>query len=583
MNIIIRLVITAFIGMLRFFRHQKKQQQQQQETTLDSSSNTSKKTLFRRFKINIGRKKSLPPPIPTSFTEESLVANTESPVANASTPPPIIELNSSANTPPPKIEGEDSEEKTAITSSKKSLKALFKKQLQAPQLAALLASLKKNINWRSQKRFFKEGYGYVLEQFLSLKKPSPSRDKIILRPSQEAETWELWKMTSAEPMLVDDHTAPVTPSSKTRLIVSVPTRDLTIIPLWIAEEGDLQQLVELELSSRHLLRRGMEEGLKTIPLETKEGRRLVVVLAPAATLSATTAPYLKQADQFEAAARLLPHKEKDLLIWQELGEICFGFFKRGECLWFSESGETLVNRQLIGLITRMSWQLQAESVIDHLPKSVGLIGAFSAEENELLQKHLQIEVHHDHLDGPQPPELPTPELDLPPQQAREERIEQEKKQRIKKVTVIAFAVYLFFVAIGFLDILVKESILKRLDYQEFSQKDAIEKANRDIERWQEFRSAIDPNSYALDLLTTVASQIHGEKIRLITFAKADSHLQISGEATDVSQAYHFIELIKKNPDLQEYQWSSGQPKLAGKNSVRFELEGSQAQAKKNIE
>jgi hypothetical protein len=34
-----------------------------------------------------------------------------------------------------------------------------------------------------------------------------------------------------------------------------------------------------------------------------------------------------------------------------------------------------------------------------------------------------------------------------------------------------------------------------------------------------------------------------------------------------------IEQLKKNPILQEYDWSSGQPQIAGKNSVKFDMEG----------
>ena len=41
----------------------------------------------------------------------------------------------------------------------------------------------------------------------------------------------------------------------------------------------------------------------------------------------------------------------------------------------------------------------------------------------------------------------------------------------------------------------------------------------------------------------------------------------------MTQAYGFIEQLKKNPLLQEYTWTAGQPQLAGKNSVRFEMEG----------
>ena len=155
----------------------------------------------------------------------------------------------------------------------------------------------------------------------SLKKTSPQRDLLVLRPGENENKWQLWKFPNRKddaPKLLDDHALPLSPSLKKRLLVGVPTRDLVVIPLWISTEGNLQELIELELTSKHLLRRGMAEGLKTIPLETKQGRILVVVLAPTSSPSTLTAPYLKAADQFEASARLLPHQYADLLVWREL-------------------------------------------------------------------------------------------------------------------------------------------------------------------------------------------------------------------------------------------------------------------------
>ena len=570
MNVLIRIAVTAFIAMLRMFHRKRKERQAQNNTAIASNS--------------------MPPPIPGSIPGSLSVTM----------PPPLLgaddekrSLESSTNSPPPlpQFANDGSEQKKKIN-----LNAL----LQQPALEATIKSIKdflarqqfnrENLSFKNLKVILAEGLQFLSMQWSSLRKPSTSRDLVILRPGETSGTWQLWKMASSTqpansaekniPELIDDHAAPCSSSNKTRLIVGLPTRDLVIIPLWISSEGNLLELVEMELASKHLLRRGMAEGLKTIPLETKNGRTLVIVLAPSPKPTAATAPYLKEADQFEAAARLFPQEGKDLLIWQELGEICFGFFKNGHCVWFSGSGETLVNRTLIGLITRMALRLQSESIIERLPQSIRVIGSFSYEEIELLRNSFgarenAVDVHTELT----PPLIPTPFIDLPPEQARLERIEQEKQQRIKKFAAMALGVYLFLLFLGAINLIIKESILKHLDHQIAAEKMLVEKADQNIALWQELRSAIDPTTYPLDILTTLASQIHGEKIRLISLIGAEGRLQVTGEATDVSQAYGFIELIKKAPELQEYQWTSGQPKLAGKNSVRFELEGAQAHAK----
>lgn len=424
---------------------------------------------------------------------------------------------------------------------------------------------------------------------------SSADDLLVLRPASEKGEWQLWKIPSRKstqekkeetlaPLLLEAQASSLTiPSPKANLVVGVPTNDLIIHPLWIASEGNLHELAMLELSSKHLLRRDMTEGLKIIPLCQKEGRTLVVALASTATPSASTVPYLEYATHFEAAARFLFAEGAELFLWRELGEICFGFLREDQLVWFSGSGETEVTQSLLGLIKRMAFQFQAEAILEKIPQKVRLFGPFSEEARLFLKGSFQ-EVLEDQADASLPaPILPTPPLDLPSPQARHARLLEEKRKQVKKIIALAFLVYFFFLFLGGANLLVKEGILRHLTHQLAGNQPAIEKATQTILTWHEFRGAFDPRVYVLDLLATIASKMKGEKIRLITLAGADGKLQITGEASDVSQAYHFIESIKAAPELQEYQWVSEQPKLAGKNNVRFELEGSLPNAKTSPE
>jgi hypothetical protein len=432
-----------------------------------------------------------------------------------------------------------------------------------------------------------------MEQELSgLQKRSPQQDTFLLRPGVHENSWQLWQFPSAKessPKLLDEQASPITPSQKRGLTVGVPTRDLVVIPLWIATEGERKELIELELGSKHLLRRGMAEGLKTIPLENREGRTLVVVLAPTSSPSIATAPYLKAADQFEAAARLFPHQYADLLVWRELGEVCFGFSRKEQFVWFSGTNETEVTRTTLGLIRRMTLRLEAEEILQETPRSLHVFGSFSEEERTLLKSligmpptALDSKRYNYYVELP-PPILSTPRLDLPDEAARAERLHQEKRLRLKRGLALLTLIYLCLLLLAAGNLFINRSILHYFQHHITQEQPAIAQANETITQWQEFRPAIDPTTYPLDILAEIASQIHGEKIRLITLTGINGRLQIVGEATDVAQAYHFIEPIKKTPKFQEYEWSSGQPKLAGKSSVRFELEGSRHHEKTSTE
>jgi hypothetical protein len=456
------------------------------------------------------------------------------------------------------------------------------------RLQTLIGSRWKKVVSSDRKQHAENIVSKVKYELSSLKKTSPQRDSLILRPGENESGWQLWKFPNKKeelPCLIEDHASPFYPSQTTRLVVGVPTRDLIVIPLWISTEGNRQELLELELSSKHLLRRGMMESLKTIPLETEENRILIVVLTPTSSPSIATAPYLKAADQFEAAARLLPHQDADLLVWRELGEVCFGFLRKNQYVWFSGSNETTVTPATLSLIKRITLRLEAESILPKTPQSLHVFGSFSEEERSLLKSLIGMSstaldskkyVYYSEL--PQPL-LSTPQLDLPDEAARTERLHQEKKLRLKKGIALIVFIYICLLLLASGALFLKKSTLSYLLYRITKERPAIEQANQTITQWQEFRPAIDPTAYPLDILAKIAAQIHGEKIRLITLAGMDGKLQIIGEATDVAQAYHFIEQIKKTPELQEYEWTSGQPKLAGKSSVRFELEGSRSHAK----
>ena len=89
--------------------------------------------------------------------------------------------------------------------------------------------------------------------------------------------WLRWHYPrTGEPVLLAEGNS--LPKKSTRTI-ALPTRSLFAWPLWIASEGEETELVRLELSGRHLLKRGMEETLTLIPVLEEENRRLVLALA----------------------------------------------------------------------------------------------------------------------------------------------------------------------------------------------------------------------------------------------------------------------------------------------------------------
>ena len=188
-----------------------------------------------------------------------------------------------------------------------------------------------------------------------------------------------------------------------------------------------------------------------------------------------------------------------------------------------------------------------------------------------------------------PPQLPKDSFDLPPEEARSERQKLKHRERLFSLATAGALLYLLLLLWGAGDLFIRQTALKRLRHEiDLIQTPSLE-AQKESALWHSFRSSIDPPTYALHrlqhrddrylhpvrsrLLAAVAAPTEGGKVRLTLFSLEQNRLQISGEATDVTQAYNFIEALKKNPLLQEYDWNAGQPQLAGKDSVKFDIEG----------
>ena len=394
---------------------------------------------------------------------------------------------------------------------------------------------------------------------------------VIERPGADLGIWERWHLPAeGRPEILNPEDPLPTKSSR---VMTLPSSSLFSWPLWIALEGDSNELVKMELSGRHLLKRGMEDELTALPILQLGERRLVLAVATEEPFPEEMMPDgWKNADRFEIPARLFDREEKpDLLLWQEQGVVQASYYRGGHAVWFcavrpGNSGATL---------RRASLRLLSEGILSHLPATI-LLQGIPSQTRALLDKDLSANFPRASILVPQevvPPSLPHTPIDLTPTGARRERLRKQRIERLLSIGSVAAIIYILLLAWGTGDLLIRQAALKRITSEVKAVEIPAIRAKQALERWNTLRPTIDPTTYPLDLLAAAASPTEGGKVRLINFNLEQGHLQISGEATDVSQAYAFIEQLKKNPLLQEYDWTSGQPQLAGKNSVKFDMEG----------
>ena len=391
----------------------------------------------------------------------------------------------------------------------------------------------------------------------------------ILRPGPE--NWELWSL-SAKGGLQSEISGKALGAFR-HVQLALPTRSILAVPLWVAAEGDPRELADLELSSRHLLRKNAE--LNCLPLLKQDGRSLVLALASVDDPDA--AEFFKKAESFEFPARLIPSGGADIVIWRELGDLCFALYRDGECVFFSSSGENLAGPAFCGALSRTVMRLHAEGVLARLPARLRIIGKFTQEECQALGHTLRIDWELDET-APPPKPLGQPSNPAPPSA----RVEIDRRGRLRKLglfAVVGMAVYAVILLGVAVDLVVRKIQLQSLSAELASIETAAAESQRMVNSWNEIRTAVEPSAFAIDQLDAVASQIPGEQVRLTQYNYDKGRLVITGEAADVSQAYEFFEKVKKVPMLQDYDWTSRQPQLAGRNKVRFEMEGVRPDAK----
>jgi len=402
---------------------------------------------------------------------------------------------------------------------------------------------------------------------------------LVERPGSEEGFWEQWliEADSAPSLLKKPLPRSTQQNKKLKRILYLPSHALHDWPLWIAGEGDPLALARLELSGRHLIKRGMEHSLALFPVSADKDRQLVLAICPEEPFPEETLPDdWKAAESFDLPVRTLADEKTDLIVWREWGRLHAAFLTGGKPVWFCPVDE----KQLGGLLLRTALRLHAEGVLWRIPATI-LLAGIPASNLETVRGSLKAVFPSARLTQSEnlpPPRLHPDPLDVPPAVAREERAAAEKKNRLLSYAMVGAIIYTLLLLWGSGDLLIHRMELARIRKAIASVARPASEAKADSERWKAMRDAVDPSFYALDLLAAVAAPTEGGKVRLTRFTMEAGKLQVSGEATDVTQAYAFQEQLKKNPALQAYEWTAGQPQLAGKNSVRFDMEGSRSDA-----
>ena len=172
-------------------------------------------------------------------------------------------------------------------------------------------------------------------------------------------------------------------------------------------------------------------------------------------------------------------------------------------------------------------------------------------------------------------EVPPAELrlNLLPESWRQRRIQLVRQKEWRKRLLIGAAAYagLFLLFLFYLFGL-KFSI-SRLDKRISRDAPKTEFVRATETKWKALAPAIDPRYYPIEVLLHLFDSLPSADVRITQFNQSARQISVDGEANSAALAYQFAEKVKKNPDLQTFQFELGAPRLLPNDHAQFRLEG----------
>ena len=167
----------------------------------------------------------------------------------------------------------------------------------------------------------------------------------------------------------------------------------------------------------------------------------------------------------------------------------------------------------------------------------------------------------------------TVKLDLTPEAWRKQRVALVRRREWRKRLLWAGGVY----AAAFLLFALYVAIIRFQvgHLQKAIGRDApkVEFIKRTEANWKALAPAIDPHYYPIEILLHLFESLPNPEVRITVYEQSVKNISVQGEAPSAALAYQFAEKVKKHPDLQNFTFNLGTPRILPNDHAQFRLEG----------
>jgi hypothetical protein len=165
------------------------------------------------------------------------------------------------------------------------------------------------------------------------------------------------------------------------------------------------------------------------------------------------------------------------------------------------------------------------------------------------------------------------QLNLLPESWRARRAQLVRLKQWKKRLLIGAAAYAALLVLFFAYLLILRFQVRRLDKKISTDAPKTDFVRATEAKWKALSPAIDPHYYPIEVLLHLFDCLPSPDVRITTFNQSARQISVDGEANSAALAYQFADKVKKNPELQTFQFDLGAPKLLPNDHAQFRLEG----------
>jgi hypothetical protein len=164
-------------------------------------------------------------------------------------------------------------------------------------------------------------------------------------------------------------------------------------------------------------------------------------------------------------------------------------------------------------------------------------------------------------------------LNLLPESWRARSAQLVRQKEWRKRLLIGAGAYAGLLLLFLAYLLILRFQVKRLDSRISRDAPRTEFVRATEAKWKALAPAIDPHYYPIEVLLHLFDSLPSADVRVTVFNQSARQISVDGEANSAALAYQFADKVKKNPDLQTFQFDLAAPKLLPNDHAQFRLEG----------